>query len=57
MIQAYTEGALPDYQMSAMMMAICFAGMNAEETAALTDAMTHSGTVLDLYFGRGAGSG
>ena len=25
MIQAYTEGALPDYQMSAMMMAICFA--------------------------------
>ena len=48
MIQAYTEGALPDYQMSAMMMAICFAGMNAEETAALTDAMTHSGTVLDV---------
>ena len=48
MIQAYTEGALPDYQMSAMMMEICFAGMNAEETAALTDAMTHSGTVLDV---------
>lgn len=48
MIQVYTEGALPDYQMSAMMMAICFAGMNAEETAALTDAMTHSGTVLDV---------
>ena len=48
MIQAYTEGALPDYQMSAMMMAICFAGMTAEETAALTDAMTHSGTVLDV---------
>lgn len=48
MIQAYTEGALPDYQMPAMMMAICFAGMNAEETAALTDAMTHSGTVLDV---------
>lgn len=48
MIQAYTEGALPDYQMSAMMMAICFAGMNAEETAALTDAMTHSGMVLDV---------
>ena len=48
MIQAYTEGALPDYQMSAMMMAICFAGMTAEETAAPTDAMTHSGTVLDV---------
>lgn len=48
MIQAYTNGKLPDYQMSAMMMAICFAGMCPEETAALTDAMTHSGTVLDV---------
>lgn len=47
MIQSYTQGAVPDYQMSAMMMAICFAGMSREETAVLTDAMTHSGTVLD----------
>ena len=32
MIQGYTEGRIPDYQMSAMMMAVCFNGMNAEET-------------------------
>ena len=48
MIQGYTEGRIPDYQMSAMMMSVCFNGMNAEETKELTLAMARSGDVLDL---------
>ncbi|MDD3403280.1 MAG: pyrimidine-nucleoside phosphorylase [Hespellia sp.] len=48
MIQDYTAGTIPDYQMSAMMMAICFQGMTKEETKDLTLAMAHSGEILDL---------
>lgn len=48
MVQEYTNGNIPDYQMSAMMMAICFQGMTAEETLQLTLAMRDSGDVLDL---------
>ena len=48
MITGYTNGEIPDYQMSAMMMAICFRGMNDEETLNLTLAMRDSGDVLDL---------
>lgn len=48
MITGYTNGEIPDYQMSAMMMAICFQGMNDEETLNLTLAMRDSGEVLDL---------
>lgn len=48
MISRYTEGQLPDYQMSAMMMAIYFQGMNEEETLNLTMEMAQSGEMLDL---------
>ena len=48
MIEGYTKGQIPDYQISAMMMAIFFRGMNDEETVQLTMAMMNSGDVLDL---------
>lgn len=48
MIADYTKGVIPDYQMSAMMMAICFQGMTPEETKNLTLAMAESGDILDL---------
>lgn len=48
MVKEYTAGRIPDYQMSAMMMAIYFQGMTEDETAALTMAMAHSGDMLDL---------
>lgn len=48
MITEYTADNIPDYQMSAMMMAIYFQGMTKEETAALTMAMARSGDMLDL---------
>lgn len=45
-IDEYTHGRLPDYQMSALLMAIYFQDMDVEETAALTDAMLDSGAKL-----------
>ncbi len=47
-IRAYLDGSLADYQMSALLMAIFFRGMDDAETVALTEAMLHSGRVLDL---------
>ncbi len=48
MIQGYVEHAIPDYQMSAMLMAICFRGMSDRELTAMTMAMRDSGDVVDL---------
>ena len=48
MIEGFTEGSIPDYQMSAMTLAICFRGMTPRETVDLTLAMRDSGDVLDL---------
>lgn len=48
MIDGYTGGEIPDYQMSAMMMAIYFQGMNEEETLNLTMSMRDSGDKLNL---------
>lgn len=47
-IENYTKGNIPDYQVSALMMAIYFQKMNMRETADLTMAMVHSGDILDL---------
>jgi pyrimidine-nucleoside phosphorylase len=48
LIAAYTADQVPDYQMSALLMAIYFRGLAAEELAALTDAMLESGDRLAL---------
>ena len=48
MIEGFTKEEIKDYQMSAMMMAICFQGMTPEETKNLTLAMAESGDMLDL---------
>ena len=47
-IDGYVNGIIPDYQTSAMAMAILFKGMNEEEVINLTDLMEHSGETLDL---------
>ncbi len=47
-IHGVTNGTVPDYQSAALLMAICFQGMDPHETAVLTDAMMHSGDVADL---------
>jgi pyrimidine-nucleoside phosphorylase/thymidine phosphorylase len=48
LVNAYTRGDIPDYQVSAWLMAVVLKGMTRAETAALTDAMLRSGDVLDL---------
>ena len=49
-IEGFTKGEIPDYQMSALAMAICCRGMTDRETADLTDAMMKSGRCLDWPF-------
>lgn len=48
LIGGYVAGEIPDYQVSAWAMAVFFQGMGAAETAALTEVMLRSGTVIDL---------
>jgi len=48
LINSYTKGKIPDYQFSALLMAILLKGMTKAETSYLTEAMLHSGKVIDL---------
>jgi len=48
LLMGYLRGEIPDYQVSAFLMATFFNGMNNNETGYLTDIMLHSGSVLDL---------
>lgn len=56
LVNGYTKGEIPDYQMSAFLMAVCFQGMDEAETLSLTMAMAESGEMLDLsaIYGRKA---
>jgi pyrimidine-nucleoside phosphorylase/thymidine phosphorylase len=48
LVRNYTSGEIPDYQVSAWLMAVILRGLTRAETSVLTDAMLHSGDVLDL---------
>ncbi|HEX4230763.1 MAG TPA: thymidine phosphorylase [Bryobacteraceae bacterium] len=48
LIEGYTRGEIPDYQMSAFLMAVFFSGMADREVSALTESMINSGTLVDL---------
>ncbi|MCM3003991.1 pyrimidine-nucleoside phosphorylase [Priestia koreensis] len=47
-VEGYTKGDIPDYQVSALMMAVYFQGMKSNEIATLTQAMVNSGETIDL---------
>src|SRR5215813_6951880 len=47
-IRGYTNGEIADYQVAALLMAIYLRGMSSEETVALTEAMLHSGEIVDF---------
>jgi pyrimidine-nucleoside phosphorylase len=48
LVDGYTGGSIPDYQMSAFLMAVFFSGMTDREVSALTERMTSSGEIVDL---------
>ena len=48
LVQGFTAGEIPDYMMSAWLMAVCCQGLSVAETTALTLAMRDSGQCLDL---------
>src|ERR1035437_7987053 len=48
LVSGYVAGSVPDYQMAAWLMAAYVCGLDHDETVWLTDAMAHSGRVLDL---------
>ena len=48
LVDGYTRSDIPDYQMSAFLMAVYFSGMSDREVSAMTDCMVHSGTSVDL---------
>ncbi|MDE6092606.1 MAG: thymidine phosphorylase [Ruminococcus sp.] len=48
LVESYTAGEIPDYQMSAWLMTVCLNGLTERETVSLTEAMRDSGDILDL---------
>jgi pyrimidine-nucleoside phosphorylase/thymidine phosphorylase len=48
LVDGYTRGDIPDYQMSAFLMATFFSGMTDREVSAMTESMLHSGSIVDL---------
>lgn len=53
LISNYTNGNIPDYQFSSLLMTILLKGMNSDETSALTNSMLNSGKILDLSYLKG----
>lgn len=51
LVKSYTDGIIPDYQMSAWMMAVCINGLTERETLSLTYAMRDSGEIMNLDIG------
>ena len=52
LIEGYTRGEIPDYQMSAFLMAVYFSGMSDREVSRLTECMLRSGDTVDLSASR-----
>ena len=48
LVDGYTRGDIPDYQMSAFLMAVYYSGMSDREVSSMTDSMVNSGTTVDL---------